>query len=290
MIKHILNALFSSPNFPKLDLFRNSLCLIKLALFVQIWVKILRACADTWSKNFGTKMSKRAILANKWNFERGLLVRLSPLLKLSLLSAFISCASCSQDRVKTPPHAVQEINGRDEIISYNQKVRRPVYRAKIPLSWKRIDPEGLDSLLDTTKPIVSFEIADKLRLTLHTFPTTSLEERIPPAAQIERWRNQLKGGSFYIEKITQGGFAGLYFEGKRENTTVCAWSMQLDSQHYQTLHFLASTVEEEEHYKQMAADFTIKVSGPGESIEQHWEEIALFANSFELIQEIPARM
>ena|GEM_PF-1085870 len=67
-----------------LDLFRNSLCLKKLAFFVQIFGKILRTYEYIWSKNFAEKMPKRAILANKWNFERGLLLFL--LIPFSLMA------------------------------------------------------------------------------------------------------------------------------------------------------------------------------------------------------------
>lgn len=60
-------------------------------------------------------------------------------------------------------------------------------------------------------------------------------------------------------------------------------------QHYQTLHFLSATVEEEEHYQQMAADFTIKTFGPIDKLEKHRVAIDLFADSFGLIQDIPSR-
>ena len=207
-----------------------------------------------------------------------------------LLFLLILCTSCNQHSEKIIPHSVQEINGRDEIISYGQKVRRPVYQAKVPLVWQRHDPSEQESLMDTTKPIVTFTINEKLRLTVHNFPTHSLEERIPPGAQLERWGSQLTGGTFRSEKVGHGGFIGLYFEGVKGAATVCAWSMQLDLQHYQTLHFLAATVEEEEHYRQMTADYTIKVSGPSDLIEKHRDEIQLFADSFELIGEIPDRV
>jgi hypothetical protein len=205
-----------------------------------------------------------------------------------LLILFLCLTGCKTED-KTPPFTLQEFNGRDEIISYGQMVRRPVYHAKVPLTWKRIDPLPIESLLDTTKPIVAFAIDENVTLTVHTFPSSSQEERIAATAQIERWINQLKGGDYLIEKVSHSGFAGLFFEGKQEKITVCGWSLQLDLDHYQTLHFLTSTVEEEEHYKQMAADYTIKVSGLSTLIDQHREEISLFADSFELIQELPLR-
>lgn len=59
-----------------LVLFRNSLYLENLMIFVQIFDQILRACVNTWSKNLIEKMPKRAILTSKWNFERALLILL----------------------------------------------------------------------------------------------------------------------------------------------------------------------------------------------------------------------
>jgi hypothetical protein len=208
---------------------------------------------------------------------------------MKILLLLLLCTGCHSAK-KEPPFAVQTFNGRDEIISYGQKVRRPVYQAKVPLAWKRIDPAAKESILDTTKPIVSFFLEEGLLLTIHTFPTHSLEERIPPIAQVERWAAQLKGGKSHTEPVGWGGFAGIRFEGEIGERGVVAWSLQLDLEHYQALHFLASTVEEEEHYKQMAADYTIKVTGPKALIEQHREELSFFVDSFELIQEIPKLM
>lgn len=203
-------------------------------------------------------------------------------LKLLLL---LACISCSRSSDKPPPYTEQSINGRDEIVSYGHTVRRPVYHAKVPLTWERLDPSENESLLDTTKPIVTFVLDKGLLINVHSFPSDSLEERITPAAQIEHWRSLLKGETYRLDKIGHGGFSGLYLEGKN----LSAWSLQLDAQNYQILHYLATTVEEEEHYKQMAADYTIKAIGPNELLEKHRDEISLFINSFELIQEIPCR-
>lgn len=195
-----------------------------------------------------------------------------------------SCKNCP-GKEKVPPFVSQEFNGRDEIISYGQMIRRPVYQAKVPINWKRIDPPLKETILDTTKPIVTFIINEHMTLTVHNFPTNCLDERIPVLTQIERWYSQLKAEKYHVENIEHGGFVGLYLEGKNDKETICAWSLQLDLEHYQTLYFLAGTVEEEEHYKQMRADLTIKVSSSTDLIEKHLNEIFLFANSFELIQE-----
>lgn len=200
-----------------------------------------------------------------------------------LLLPFI--ASCQKCPEKAPPFTKQEFAGREEVVLDRVKLRRPVYQAKVPKSWIRIDPEG--SIQDTRKPIVTFHIDEQLTLNLHTFPSENLKERIPPSAQIERWKRQLKSepAQAIVEIVGQGGFTGLFVEAP----SLLAWSMQMDMEHYQTLSFLAHSPSEQEHFKQMRADFTIKVTGPEEKIKKHREEICLFANSFELIQEIPKR-
>lgn len=203
-----------------------------------------------------------------------------------LLLLLLCTAACRKCPERVPPFTLQEFLGRDEIVSYGKSIRRPVYHAKVPKGWKRIDPNEQEPLTDSRKPIVSFVIEENLHLRVHTFPTDDLDERIPPVAQIERWKQQLKNGKCQVQSVGHGGFAGLFLE----SCGVLAWSMQLDFDHYQTLAYLGTTVEEEEHFKQMRADYTIKVTGPQELIEKHREELMLFAKSFELIQEIPSRM
>ncbi len=197
---------------------------------------------------------------------------------------FLLLVSCNKCPDKVPPFTIQEFTGREESISEKVMVRRPVYRAKVPIGWIRLDPEG--SLLDTTQPNVSFLIDENLKVTVHTFPTDTLEQRIPPSAQVKRWQRQLGDIKAIVKTACHGGFVGLFFEGP----TVLAWSMQLDLEHYQTLSFLALSCAEEEYFKQMCADYTIKVSGPLKKIKKYRQEIFVFANSFELIQEIPKRM
>jgi len=103
---------------------------------------------------------------------------------------------------------------------------------------------------------------------------------------VKRWEGQLGSVKAAVEPVTHAGFAGLFLEAP----TVLAWSMQLDMEHYQTLSLLAGSDAEKEHFKQMCADYTIKVTGSQELIDEHRDELFLFANSFELIQEIPKRM
>lgn len=197
-----------------------------------------------------------------------------------VMLALLFLVSCNKCPEKVPPYTFQKFTGREERLSEQMMVRRPVYRAKVPIGWTRLDPEGL--ILDTTQPNVTFLIDEDLKLVVHTFPA----KRIPPLAQIERWKGQLSDAQTIVEAAGHGGFAGFFLEAP----TVLAWSLQLDFEHYQTLSFLASSPAEHEHFKQMQADFTIKVTGPQKQIAKHRDEILLFESSFELIQEIPKRM
>ncbi len=87
--------------------------------------------------------------------------------------------------------ALQHIQGRDDGSSLH---RDPIYRARVPTTWRRIDPNPAQSNADTTTSIGEFIIDDSdgpLRIAIHNFPADDLNERIPPMAQISRWQNQL---------------------------------------------------------------------------------------------------
>jgi len=190
------------------------------------------------------------------------------------------CLSCDQKR----PNDWQTISGRD---SPQERliIRHPIYRARIPKSWKRVDPSPETSIVDTTLPIIEFWIEDQIRITLHNFPA----DRIPPMAQITRWKSQLKElppKEALVEPVSRAGYAGFYFEGRTKEKLVMGWALQLDHEHYRAL---SKHVNESNRgfIQQMKADVTIKVVGPPDLSDQHRGEITVFANSFELIQEIP---
>ncbi len=181
----------------------------------------------------------------------------------------------------------QEIAGRD--LGHSLIIRHPVYRARVPYHWKRVDPLPSVSNADTTKPLVEFWIDDQVSVNVHNFPSDSLEERIPPAAQVARWRKQLVGlnpKEAVVKPISRAGFAGLFFEGQGHDVLVMAWSLQLDAEHYRVL-LKGENRENGDFLKQMRADVTIKVVGPPDVVESYQDELMDFAGSFELIQEIP---
>lgn len=169
--------------------------------------------------------------------------------------------------------------------------RLALYRAKVPLEWIRENSD--ESVQDSTKPICSFlmgETHDLVHLAIHTFTYTSFDQRIPPTAQIARWKRQFEEldlSTLMIEPRAYGGFTGLSFHAcgqfKGKETGVLGYAMQLAPQHWMTLQNAAK-----EPFKQiqMSADYTLKATGSPAAIANYKEEIELFAGSFELIDEV----
>lgn len=206
------------------------------------------------------------------------------LMRNTLLILACLLAGCQQASQETP---WQQIDGRDRFDETGAIKRYPVYRARVPKSWVRHDPPTDSSNSDSRLPICSFEI-DGIEIHVHNFPVTNIEKRIPPPAQVARWQQQVGGRATLVEPVAHGGFAGLHFEADKGSERVVAWAMQLAPEHYYKLASLARTDLEREYYQQMQSDYTIKVNGPQEAIEQHRSAINAFARSFELIQAIPA--
>lgn len=144
------------------------------------------------------------------------------------------------------------------------------------------------SIADTTKANSEFFIQDKgreIRLTVHTFPFVDDNGRIPPQAQIARWKKQLEELNLLSVQVlpeSHGGFSGLYFEGEGSQGTVMGWSMRLVPAYSRQL-----SLEKEPLDKLKRADYTIKATGPTDLIERHRPVIIQFAQSFELIDELP---
>lgn len=184
----------------------------------------------------------------------------------------------------------QKIQSRDE---GDPTSRYPLYDAKVPSDWIRVNPNVNDSIADTTKPLVEFTIVEgnhSARITVHNFPSNTLEERIPTMAQIERWKKQCH--SIESQPVTipesHDGFIGFFLECKykigEQKIQLMGWTMQLAPEFYQRLSHDNSYFSRQER-----ADYTIKVVGPEDLILKHREAIMSFANSFELIHALPSR-
>ncbi len=207
------------------------------------------------------------------------------------LILLVSCNSSPQNSIaSTTSHP---IHGRDEgIPPYH---RTPIYRAKAPGSWQRKDPQSEESIQDSKKALCEFLINNpdgSIRITIHNFPSNQAESRIPPNAQVARWKrqfSQLDAANTLIDQKSWGGFFGLYFEGKGviegKSVLVMGWAMQLAPEHYSTLD---AAIEDKVFLKQLRAEYTIKAVGSPQSMEYHRQQIHDFARTFELIEDIPA--
>lgn len=207
---------------------------------------------------------------------------------LVVIILLLLCVSCQS--IDSPPPLTnwQLIAGREDNVS----TERPLlYRASVPLHWLRQDPPDSTSLIDTTKSVCEFYIQEgnqKIRLTIHTFPFTQTLTRIPPQAQIARWKKQfeeLDPLTTHVHLDSHGGFSGLYFEGEgliqNQPTQVIGWSMQLASSYERQL-----SLEKYPFDRYKRADYTIKASGPPSFMKQHRSALIAFARSFELIDEL----
>ncbi len=162
----------------------------------------------------------------------------------------------------------------------------------VPVNWERIDADPALSLNDTMKAICEFSIHEedsKIRVTIHTFPINDSTPRIPPIAQINRWKEQfdeLNPLSVSIDTDSHGGYTGFCLKAdgiyRNVQTTMLGWSMQLVPEYERKLGLQRNPLDQ---YK--LADFTIKAIGKSDIVEKHKPDIIRFAQSFELIDELP---
>lgn len=175
---------------------------------------------------------------------------------------------------------------------------RPLYRIKYDPTWIVRDPLQDEDLSDTTKALCEFIIPDAegvIRINFHSFPSEAIDQRIPPTAQVARWQRQfeeLSPHDSYTLPQSFSGYAGLLFCGagtmQGKPMKMMAWSLQLGPTHYRSLLY-PSSHQENQLYRQMRADITIKAIGPTALVEKHADAILAFARTFELIEEIPER-
>jgi len=209
-------------------------------------------------------------------------------LKIFLFIALCLLSSCSDNASPSHNHEMQVIASRDEGSSLE---RYALYRIRVPPEWKRVDATAGESLQDTTKSLCEFLIEEgneRIKITIHNFPSHAIDDRIPPMAQISRWKRQFDSiDPTYQMTAPQSfsGYTGFVYEGKGrisdEDIMVMGWTMQLGPDHYRVLSRPLFPL-------QMRADITIKVIGPSNLVVRHRDEIFTFARSFELIEEIPA--
>lgn len=189
-----------------------------------------------------------------------------------LLSLIFS--SCSNDIDNAGSFV--EVTGREP-------ERISLYRVNIPEHWEVIKPDERLPLTDSRLPLLECRAGETLKIVFHNFPTSDPKKRIPPGAQIERWKKQLKElhpASVLVTPQSFSGYIGLRLEAQGKGTAVIGYALQIDNDHYRNLAYT-------EMPEQMRADITIKATGSPEEIAQYRLELMAAAQSFELIEEIP---
>lgn len=192
---------------------------------------------------------------------------------------FSSCENKSDQQLK-----IIEVKGRSDIAQLSPKVE--TYRMMVPEGWEIQLPGEEDPLLDTTKPLLTLHSQD-VTIVFHNFPAEHLEQRVPPMAQVARWKKQfdsISELSVQIHPFSVAGFTGFQFEavGVQKNTPVkvIAWSMQLTPELFQRL---------PGHASQQKGDWTLKAVGPPDQVEWIQEDLTRLASSIELVEGISQR-
>ena len=170
-------------------------------------------------------------------------------------------------------HEIEHSNTKKETFSGRHK-DVAIYQAEVPFHWERMDNTG--DLSDTKIPICSYKVGENI-LTIHNFPYATIEERIPPEAQINRWKSQIPNGDYDITPLSNGGFGGFRLEASDEERGMIAYAMQLTPVIFRS--FPAAELD-------LKADYTIKLVGNLESIEKNRKDVEDFALSFEHIAAI----
>lgn len=213
---------------------------------------------------------------------------------ITLLCFFFSCSSKDNNK-ETESFQTILIRGRDDGANFTE--RPYVYRVSIPKDWAFIPPPLTASIADSRLPIAEFHIKEaegEILIALHNFPPQENNRRIPPMAQISRWKGQfssLDHTKSSLDPQSFSGYVGFRFEGvgllRERKTAMIGWALQLAPEHFLTLSY-----PHEEFtpalLKQMQADVTIKITGAPSLIEKHKQAIDRFARDFELIHEIPS--
>ncbi len=170
-----------------------------------------------------------------------------------------------------------------------------LYRFMPPENWKRVD-SGEPAAADSREPIAHYQLqldGEQVDLTIHNFPIDTLDERIPPEAQIARWKQQIDEmnlSTVQVKPQAFGGFVGLLLQAEgikqRKPLAMMAWTMQLAPQFYTALELL-DTPEKHSFTRQLHADFTIKIVGSPSLLAREKEKIERSARTFALLDELP---
>lgn len=202
------------------------------------------------------------------------------------IAVFLTLFSCEKQDSSKADFSEHFIHSRDDGISLQ---RFPLYSVKVPSYWITNDSSPSISIADTRKPLQEYLIQEAegtIKISIHNFPTKTLNERIPPNAQIHRWRNQFDSlipSLTFIANESHDGFIGLLLEAEgtlnNKPTKILGWAMQLAPEYCEQL----NDDDMSPYLQQACSDYTIKVVGPPNLIKKYRQDIITFANSFALI-------
>ncbi|GAB4227419.1 MAG: hypothetical protein Tsb0021_04300 [Chlamydiales bacterium] len=162
-----------------------------------------------------------------------------------------------------------------------------IYTVRFPSYWESLPPGFDEELSDTTLPIHRFIIDEDIIVTIHNFPLEPDSPRIPPMAQLDRWKKQFTVlNESFNSPISQSGLVGHHLKAwgliNDQPTTVFGWAFQLAHEHY-----IRSTWYLNSWMNEVRGDVTIKVTGPTKKMEKIQEELSCFAASFEFVDDLP---
>lgn len=184
-------------------------------------------------------------------------------------------------------HEQARTNERTVIITGREPERIPLYRIKVPENWTVEFPSPEISLIDSRLSLLECSTLEGIKITIHNFPADDPAMRIPPQAQLQRWKQQftpIDPTSVLVTPQSFSGYKGFLLEAegniKGEPAAVMGWALQIGSDHYRNLSYTDLP-------NQMRADITIKAKGSPEAVALHKSAIRRFARSFELIEEVP---
>jgi hypothetical protein len=176
---------------------------------------------------------------------------------LLLLLVFTACQKCPK---RVPPYTWHPLLSDETIFSRGKIRKRPLYKVKVPTSWKR--------LLDIDP--VTFQISEKVQLTVTRLPG----KEIPPLMGTALQTSCFVGSFWHESGLTQDHLI---------------WTLKPDPSIVKGLQAPGQNKEEELFFKQMISTVQIEVTGPASELVERDDEIQQFLNSFTFIQGVPGQ-
>lgn len=191
-------------------------------------------------------------------------------LALIFLAVFLAACDVDHDASRT---VVDTISGREQ--------QNDLWHIRRPVEWTLKDASP--SLRDSRLANKEYEIEDAISLVIHSFPSQTIEKRIPPLAQVQRWKAQFDRSpppQFHLSPQAFSGYAGFLLEGegriKGKEVRMLAWALSLSPKAYFSL-----------KNPESRSEITIKVVGSEEMVNLHEESILKAVRTLGLIEAIP---